>query len=272
MDLVRAVDTGYILAQQFLHRLAALRTEDDRILAGTVLDDVGDQCIDDLAIGRAERIADGCRDILKLHDPCPGGVFDITPDVGNLVGNADDTALERGWHAMMDGVEGQFIGHLADVGCQFIFTVRLAAMAGDAVPHLKAEVQAMLLFVFSQPIDDAQAVELVLEKAVWCVFFQAGVEHSFTAVAKGRMTQVMAERNRLDQVEVESQGTTDGVGNVMDIDDMFHPGADMVILGIEKHLSFVAQTAEFHGENDPARIALEYGPHRAFAFRLLAAP
>ena len=73
----------------------------------------------------------------------------------------------------------------------------------------------------------------------------------------------VAKGDALDQIGVESQCPADGVGDVIDIDDVLHAGADVVILRVEENLGLVAESSELHGVDDPAGVAFKDRPDRA---------
>ena len=90
----------------------------------------------------------------------------------------------------------------------------------------------------------------------------AGVERVFAGVAEGRVPEVMAERDRLGKIVVESQGAGDRASDLRDLDRMGEPGAGMIALVIDEDLGLVGEAAERGRMDDPVAVALELRPRR----------
>ena len=143
-------------------------------MGGTALahgDDIEDDRIDAPAVAVAER-ADAVRRQVRLRDDAGAdGVVDIVVEVGDAVRHGDDLALERGRRAA-------------------------ALVVQDAVAHLEGQVEP-LPAVF-QKAHHAQALHVVLKAARHELR-----EHVLAAVAKGRVPEVVPERDGLRQILVE---------------------------------------------------------------------
>ncbi len=144
--------------------------------------------------------------------------------------------------------------------------VGLTTMAGNAVPYLKAQIESRSAMVGGQSVNNPQAVQFMLKKKSAVLLPQALIQGSFTTVAKGGMPQIMAQGNSLDQIRVQAKDAPNGVGNIVNRNDMLHTGADVVVLRIEEHLSFVAHATEVHGKNNTPDIPFKTGADRTGIF------
>ena len=109
-----------------------------------------------------------------VEDPVADRVVDVVVDVRDAVDDANDFALER-------------------------LGLELAGVREDAVPHLHGEVQ---------PLGDPQRVLVVAEPPPEA-FVNSSVERVLARVSERRMSGVVAEADRLDEVFVEPQRARD---------------------------------------------------------------
>ena len=89
-------------------------------------------------------------------------------------------------------------------------------------------------------------------------------------VTEGRVAEVMAEPDRLDEVLVEADRAGDRAGDPADLERVGQPGAVVVALGGDEDLRLVLQPPERLGVDDAIAVALERRPKRAV--RLLDPP
>ena len=82
------------------------------------------------------------------------------------------------------------------------------------------------------------------------------VQHPLTGMAVRRMTEIMSQCDSLDQIDIKIKSTADDRGNVVNVDYMFDPRADMIVNRIEEYLSLMAKPSERLGEYDPSEISL----------------
>ncbi len=87
--------------------------------------------------------------------------------------------------------------------------------------------------------------------------FQAGVERFLADVSKGRMPEVVAEPDRLDQILVQRQGPRHGARDRGHLEGVRQARAVMVAQGRHEHLGLVCQTPKRLAVNDPVAIALK---------------
>src|SRR5918994_609636 len=85
----------------------------------------------------------------------------------------------------------------------------------------------------------------------------AGVEHLLADVAERRVTEVMAERDRLGQILVERQRPRDVARYPGGLERVREPGAVVVALGRDEDLRLVLQAPEGLRVHDPVAVALK---------------
>jgi hypothetical protein len=166
------------------------------------------------------------------------GVVDVVVDVGDAIDEAHDRALQR---RRLGGA---------------------ARMADDPVADRFVEVEAL------DHVDDPQRV-LEVAKARAEALAQAGVQGRLADMAEGRVAEVVAEPDRLDQVLVQAQRPRHGSRHLRDLEGVGEPCAVVVALGGDEHLRLVLEPAEGLGVDDPVAIALERGAQRAVLLRTL---
>ena len=116
------------------------------------------------------------RQVRLAQQPGAKRVVDVVVDVGDAVDHAHDAPLERGR-----------LGSTARV-------------AQDAFTYLLGEVQSDAVAL--ERVHHPQRV-LVVAKVAPEALFQAGVEHLLADVPKGRMAEIVAQPDRLDEVLVQ---------------------------------------------------------------------
>ena len=115
-------------------------------------------------------------------------------------------------------------------------------MLEDPLAGLEAEVEAIEARVaLLQLVDHPQALQVVLETAVGA---HALVERILAGMAERRVTQVMRQRNGLDQVFIQTQGAGDRAAELRDFQRMRQPCAEQIALVVQKNLGFVDQPSK----------------------------
>ena len=123
---------------------------------------------------------------------------------------------------------------------------------GDAVAHFPRQVQAAP--VVFEDVDDAQALEVVLEAAG-----HERVQHALAGVAERRVSEIVAERDRFGQLLVQAQHFRDGARDLRDLERV-RQARPVVIAGRrEEHLRLVLQPAEGLAVDDAVAVALKRG-------------
>ena len=163
------------------------------------------------------------RKVIVLHHARAHGIVDIVIDVGNQIGDAHDLPFER---------RGALGGLDAD-GRPFL-ALRVPA---DTVANLPREVESTPVVL--EHVHDAQALLVVPEPSG-----HERVEHALAGVAERRMTQIVAERDRLGQLFVQSKHLRDRARDLRDLECVREARAVVVALRREEDLRLVLQPAE----------------------------
>ena len=107
-----------------------------------------------------------------------------------------------------------------------------------------------------EPVDDAQALAIVLEAAVR---LHQVVQHAFAGVAERRMADVVREHDRLDQILVRAERARDGARDLRDLERVREPIPEVVALVVREDLRLVLQAAERARVQHAVAVALEHG-------------
>ena len=83
-------------------------------------------------------------------------------------------------------------------------------------------------------------------------------QHLLARMPKGRMPEIMGQRDRFRQILVQSQRARDRPANRGHFESMRQPGAQMVRRSIKKNLRFVLEPAKRARMNDSCAVALEF--------------
>ena len=141
-------------------------------------------------------------------------------------------------------------------------------MLEDAVTHLDRQIEPAPVPL--ERFDDTQRVLVVPETAA-APLAQQLVERLLAGVPEGRMPEIVAETDRLDEILVEAQRAGDPAGDPGRLERVGEPRAEVVALGVDEHLRLVAQPAEGLGVDDPVAIALKRRPQPAVVLGMHAA-
>jgi hypothetical protein len=129
--------------------------------------------------------------------------------------------------------------------------VHLSVVREDPIQHLKGQVPstALSLDLFKEP-HPLDVVKKVTQSMVPREFRK----ELFPIVAERGMANIMAKRDGLDQVFIQSEKAADGpgdFGNELDVKDSM---GDMVILDEIEYLCFVDVSGIGKGMEDPVRV------------------
>ena len=111
-----------------------------------------------------------------------------------------------------------------------------AVVAQDAVQHLEGEVEPPALFF--QAIQKAHALDTV-EKGADAMGLAEIRQDALPVVAEGRVADIMAQGDGLQQIFIQAQKLADGPGDLGQELDVQHPVADMFVFDEVKDLGFV---------------------------------
>src|SRR5690349_16295519 len=129
-------------------------------------------------------------------------------------------------------------------------------MLEDAFARLEAQVKAVertvMLF---EIVDDGETLQVVLEAAV---VSHAFVERILPGMAERRVSEIVCQRNRLDEIFVHAQIARDRTRDLRDFETMREPCAKQIALVIHEDLGLVLEPSESGRMNDAVAIPLKF--------------
>ena len=108
-------------------------------------------------------------------------------------------------------------------------------------------------------VDDPQRM-LVMQESRTEPLCKAPIERLLADVTERRVTEVVTEADRLDQVLVEPQGAGHGAGDLADLERMGQPRPVVVAARGHEHLGLVLEATKRLGVDDSVAIALKRRP------------
>jgi hypothetical protein len=88
------------------------------------------------------------------------------------------------------------------------------------------------------------------------------VEGILASVTEGRVTEVVAQRQRFRQIVIEAERAGERPGNLANLHRMGKPCAVMVALVRDKNLRLMGETAEGRRMQDTVPVTLEFASRR----------
>jgi hypothetical protein len=73
------------------------------------------------------------------------------------------------------------------------------------------------------------------------------------------VSHIVTQRNRLDQILVESEGSPDGSSNLRDFESVGHSRPVMITCGVNEDLSLMLQSTKRLAVQNPISISLKAG-------------
>ena len=138
----------------------------------------------------SENIRKGTRNLLFVENPRADRVVDIVIDIGDAIGKLDDAPFERG-----------------GLSC--------ARVVHDPVFDFLGEVHPVEIAVRFQEFDHGEGL-LIMAKTLR----RNAVENLFADVSERRVSEIVTECDRLDEVFVETQGSADRPCDLCDFERM----------------------------------------------------
>ena len=163
------------------------------------------------------------------------------------------------------------IGHLGfEAGLLFFYEataylaqllgIRQRAMLEYAFARFESEIQSIKRPVaLLECIDHAQALEIMLEATK---ILHAGIERVLTRMTEGRVTKIMCQRDRFDQVFIEPQVARQRACYLGDFDAVREAGSEQIAFVIDKNLGLVFKPTKCGGMNDAVAVALKFTSRR----------
>ena len=207
---------------------------------GTAADEVAHQGVDPGRVRGAEYLEGRGGQLGLLDDAGPHRVVDVVVHVRDAVREPHELRLRRRRRGHRPGV------------------------VHDAVADLPGQVQA--LSVVLEVIDDPQALLVVAERPP-----EERREGLLAQMAERRVSEVVAERDRLGEVLVQAERTGGGPGDLAHLQRVGEPDAVVVTLGGEEHLRLVLQAPERLRVHDAVPVPLEAGPEVVLGLVVLSA-
>ena len=129
---------------------------------------------------------------------------------------------------------------------------------------LPGQIQAVeAVIALLQRGQDAHGLRVVIETAVG---FHRPVERTLAGMAEGRVPEIVRQRQRLGEVLVHPENTTDRARDLRHLQTMSEARAVMIPLVIDEDLRLVLEPAEGRAMDDTVTVALEGRPRAAFGF------
>src|SRR5208283_1754256 len=208
------------------------------VVSIAVVQQVMDQGIDDSAVVGPEDLLAFTGNLCQTFDKAHLlRILEIAPDEGDRVSEFHDTPLQGhggpgpvpflvclNFPVKRRPVRTGFRGNTEIIG--------LSVMAEDPVKHLHGQVLIL------DPVKGPYAL-YVMEKFPEVVFFAEIREAGFAEVSVRDVTDIVPERDRLNQVLVEPQAPADSTCDLRDELDMDHPVGDVIVLHKIKNLGLV---------------------------------
>jgi len=94
-------------------------------------------------------------------------------------------------------------------------------------------------------------------------------QRCLTGVPERRVSEIVAETDRLDEVLVEKEGPADGTSYLRDLEGVGETGSVVVASGSDEDLGLVHQPAKTLGVEDTVAVALKRGPQFTLWFQRL---
>ncbi len=235
--LFQVDDLVVLLLRQFQVAEDLFAHGDLRFAVG-VVHDIDGEVVDDLRVGHADRL--GIEGGKRIDDPHGERVLAILTDIGDHVGHAHHTALQRGG---AQGLDGGLVGHaglhqvvqLLEGGrvtqAQHLLG-ELAVVAEHPIERLQRDVAAV------QVVEHPHRVHVVVEGAPGARAV-AGREEPLAGVAEGGVARVVAERDGLNEVAVQPEQAPDAPGHAAHELHVQAAPRDLVVLGEGEHLGLV---------------------------------
>src|SRR5271165_1502024 len=126
----------------------------------------------------------------------------------------------------------------------------------DALAHLEGQVEAAEFRIAQfEILDDAQGLQVVVEEVAMAL--HGNIESPFSRMSKRGMTDVMHQRQRLSQIDVELERGGDRARDLRHLHGVGQPGTKVVGVAAGEDLRLVLEPAKGAGVDDAVAVALK---------------
>lgn len=140
-------------------------------------------------------------------------------------------------------------------------------MLDDALTHAQRKVKPAKLHIpLLEVFNDSQGMQIVIKTQP--VRLHCHVQGAFPGVTKGRMSNVVDQRQRFGQILVQPKRGCDSTGNLRDFHGMRQSAAEVVRVAMSKNLRLAGKTAKGPRMNDAPTIPLKGGTVGMGPFRI----
>ena len=193
----------------------------------------------------AAQDADVLADVADLQQARLHAVVQVGREVGDLVGEVDDLRLQR--RPLAEKIFGQL---------RMLRRAVVARVLDDAFARAQRQVQpAVARVALLEALDDAQRMQVVVEAQA--VTLQAVVQRALAGVPERRMPDVVHQRQRLGQIDIQSERAGDVARNLRDLDRVRQAAAKVVRGAAGEDLRLARQPAKRARLHDAVAVALE---------------
>ncbi len=135
--------------------------------------------------------------------------------------------------------------------------------------HAQGEIQPAKAGIANfEVLDDAQRVQIVVEAQAKLA--HGLIQRSLAGMAKGRVPNVMHQRQRFGHVFVQLERIGDGARDLRHFHGVGEPAAKVIGVAVGKDLRFSRQAAEGAGMDHPRAVTLKGSSIRMGCFGMLA--
>ena len=236
-EVIRHIDGAEHESPEIQKDPVALLTHMDaiRLILHRMLHDVSHHRSDHGGVRRPDAVADLLGHIRRGDEPHGLRILIVVAEVGDAIGILDQTAFER-------------------------MRLERPAVVQHAVEHRERQIQPRA--VPFEPLCDADALLVMLEMAIDLL------ERLLPDVAKGRVPEVMSERDRLHEVFIQGQCARHRPPDLCDLEGVRHPRPIMIALRRDVDLRLVLHPPEGIAVEDAVTIPRKVRPERILRLRM----
>lgn len=178
-------------------------------------------------------------------------VIDVVACVGDFIGIIDHDCLK----ARVQSEPEVCVEIGGELGTEKVLAIG-RGMFQDSLQSRKREIQAIEIFItFFELLHHAKRLEVVVKPRATTTALQYRIELIATRVPKGRMPQIMRERNGFAKRLAKPELLGDRTRNLADFERMREARAEKVAHAVEKNLRFVLEPPKRGTMDNPIAVA-----------------